>query len=38
MVIRDNRGVMHRAIPDADGSGREMHRCTPKGDEPFQEP
>jgi alpha-ketoglutarate-dependent taurine dioxygenase len=33
MVIWDNRGVLHRALPyDAD-SPRDMHRCTLAGDE-----
>ena len=36
LVIWDNRGVMHRAVPYADDSGREMHRVTLVGDEPIQ--
>jgi alpha-ketoglutarate-dependent taurine dioxygenase len=36
MVIWDNRGVLHRALPYAEDSGREMHRCTIMGDEPIQ--
>lgn len=36
VVIWDNRGVLHRAMPyDAD-SGRDMHRTTFTGDEPIQ--
>jgi alpha-ketoglutarate-dependent taurine dioxygenase len=33
MVIWDNRGVIHRAMPYGEDSGREMHRCTLVGDE-----
>lgn len=36
LVIWDNRGVMHRAVPYAEDSGREMHRVTLAGDEPIQ--
>ena len=36
LVIWDNRGVMHRAVPYADDSGRNMHRVTLVGDEPIQ--
>jgi len=36
MVIWDNRGVIHRAMPYGEDSGREMHRCTLVGDEAIQ--
>jgi alpha-ketoglutarate-dependent taurine dioxygenase len=36
MVIWDNRGVIHRAEPYDEASGREMHRCTLVGDEAIQ--
>jgi alpha-ketoglutarate-dependent taurine dioxygenase len=36
LVIWDNRGVLHRAMPYDEDSGREMHRCTIVGDEPIQ--
>ncbi len=36
MVIWDNRGVLHRALPYDEDSGREMHRVTIVGDEPIQ--
>jgi alpha-ketoglutarate-dependent taurine dioxygenase len=35
MVIWDNTGTMHRAMPYALDSGRLMHRTTIQGDEPF---
>jgi|RhiMetdeSRZDD1v2_1073273.scaffolds.fasta_scaffold57152_4 alpha-ketoglutarate-dependent taurine dioxygenase len=35
-VIWDNRGVLHRAVPYAAGSPREMLRTTVLGDEPIQ--
>ena len=34
-VIWDNRGVLHRAVPYAAGSPREMLRTTVLGDEPI---
>lgn len=36
MVIWDNRGVLHRALPYDHASPREMHRTTLHGDEPIQ--
>jgi alpha-ketoglutarate-dependent taurine dioxygenase len=36
LVIWDNRGVIHRAEPYAEDSGRELHRVTLVGDEPIQ--
>jgi alpha-ketoglutarate-dependent taurine dioxygenase len=36
MVIWDNRGVMHRALPYDASSPRDMHRTTLSGDEPIQ--
>jgi alpha-ketoglutarate-dependent taurine dioxygenase len=36
LVIWDNRGVLHRATPYAEDSGREMHRVTLVGDEQVQ--
>jgi alpha-ketoglutarate-dependent taurine dioxygenase len=35
LVIWDNRGVLHRAMPYAEESGRLMMRVTLAGDEPF---
>lgn len=35
LVIWDNRGVLHRAVPYEEDSGREMHRVTLLGDEPI---
>ena len=35
LVLWDNRGTMHRALPYAPDSGRLMHRTTIVGDEPF---
>jgi alpha-ketoglutarate-dependent taurine dioxygenase len=36
LVIWDNRGVLHRALPYDPGSRREMHRTTLHGDEAIQ--
>jgi len=36
MVIWDNRGVLHRALPYDPASPRDMHRCTLAGDEVIQ--
>ena len=36
LVIWDNTGVMHRALPYAITSPREMHRTTMSGDEPIR--
>jgi alpha-ketoglutarate-dependent taurine dioxygenase len=36
LVIWDNTGVMHRAMPYALDSGRMMHRTTLLGEEPLQ--
>jgi alpha-ketoglutarate-dependent taurine dioxygenase len=36
VVIWDNRGVLHRALPYDPGSPRDMHRTTFAGDEPIQ--
>jgi alpha-ketoglutarate-dependent taurine dioxygenase len=36
MVIWDNRGVMHRALPYDTSSSRDMHRTTLHGEEPIQ--
>jgi alpha-ketoglutarate-dependent taurine dioxygenase len=36
LVIWDNTGVMHRALPYAATSAREMHRTTMSGDEPIR--
>ncbi|WP_419924808.1 TauD/TfdA dioxygenase family protein [Candidatus Poriferisocius sp.] len=35
LVVWDNRGTMHRALPYTAASGRLMHRTTIVGDEPF---
>lgn len=34
LVIWDNRGVLHRALPYSRDSARDMHRTTISGDEP----
>ena len=36
MVIWDNRGVLHRALPYDPSSPRDMHRTTLHGDEPIR--
>jgi len=36
LVVWDNRGVLHRALPYDPGSPRDMHRTTFAGDEPIQ--
>lgn len=36
LVIWDNRGVLHRALPYDETSPRDMHRCTLTGDEPIK--
>jgi len=36
LVIWDNRGLLHRALPYAPESPRDMHRTTLSGDEPIQ--
>ena len=36
LVIWDNRGVLHRALPYDPSSARDMHRTTFEGDEPIQ--
>jgi alpha-ketoglutarate-dependent taurine dioxygenase len=36
MVIWDNRGVLHRALPYDASSPRDMHRTTIAGDEPIR--
>ncbi len=36
VVIWDNRGVLHRALPYDPSSPRDMHRTTFAGDEPIQ--
>ncbi len=36
LVIWDNRGVLHRALPYDRDSARDMHRTTIKGDEPVR--
>ena len=36
MVIWDNRGVLHRALPYDAASARDMHRTTISGEEPIQ--
>jgi len=36
LVIWDNRGVLHRALPYDAGSARDMHRTTLHGDEAIQ--
>jgi len=36
VVIWDNRGVLHRALPYDATSPRDMHRTTFTGDEPIQ--
>jgi alpha-ketoglutarate-dependent taurine dioxygenase len=36
VVVWDNRGVLHRALPYATDSPRDMHRTTFAGDEPIQ--
>lgn len=35
LVIWDNRGLLHRVLPYAWGSARDMHRTTIRGDEPI---
>ncbi|MEI7999808.1 MAG: TauD/TfdA family dioxygenase [Actinomycetes bacterium] len=35
LVMWDNRGLLHRVLPYAWGSPRDMHRTTIKGDEPI---
>ena len=35
VVMWDNTGTMHRAMPYAEDSGRLLHRTTVLGDEPF---
>jgi alpha-ketoglutarate-dependent taurine dioxygenase len=35
LVIWDNTGAMHRAMPFDKDSGREFHRCTLNGEEPI---
>ena len=36
VVVWDNRGVLHRALPYDSGSPRDMHRTTFAGDEPIR--
>lgn len=36
VVVWDNRGVLHRALPYDPGSPRDMHRTTFAGNEPIQ--
>jgi alpha-ketoglutarate-dependent taurine dioxygenase len=36
MVIWDNRGVLHRALPYDPTSARDMHRTTLHGEEAIQ--
>jgi len=36
VVVWDNRGVLHRALPYDPDSPRDMHRTTFAGDEPIQ--
>lgn len=36
LVVWDNRGVLHRALPYDPASPRDMHRTTFAGDEPIQ--
>ncbi len=36
LVLWDNTGVMHRALPYDPSSAREMHRTTMSGDEPIR--
>jgi alpha-ketoglutarate-dependent taurine dioxygenase len=36
MVVWDNRGLIHRALPYDASSPREMHRTEIRGDEPFR--
>jgi alpha-ketoglutarate-dependent taurine dioxygenase len=36
LVLWDNRGTLHRAVPYGEDSGRMMHRTTLVGDEPIQ--
>lgn len=36
LVIWDNRGVLHRALPYPEDSPRDMHRTTLHGNEPIQ--
>jgi alpha-ketoglutarate-dependent taurine dioxygenase len=36
LVIWDNRGVLHRALPYDASSARDMHRTTIAGEEPIQ--
>jgi alpha-ketoglutarate-dependent taurine dioxygenase len=36
LLMWDNTGVVHRAIPYDESSGRRMHRCTIMGDERIQ--
>jgi alpha-ketoglutarate-dependent taurine dioxygenase len=38
LVIWDNTGAMHRAMPFEKDSGREFHRCTLNGEEPITAP
>jgi alpha-ketoglutarate-dependent taurine dioxygenase len=38
LVIWDNTGAMHRAMPFDRDSGREFHRCTLNGEEPITAP
>ena len=38
LVIWDNTGAMHRAMPFEEGSVREFHRCTLNGEEPITAP
>jgi alpha-ketoglutarate-dependent taurine dioxygenase len=38
LVIWDNTGTMHRAMPFEVGSAREFHRCTLDGEEPVTSP
>ena len=33
LVMWDNRGLLHRVLPYAWGSARDMHRTTIRGDE-----
>jgi alpha-ketoglutarate-dependent taurine dioxygenase len=35
LLVWDNTGVLHRVTPYAEDSGREMHRTTLHGEEPF---
>jgi len=38
LVIWDNTGAMHRAMPYEENSVREFHRCTLNGEEPITAP